>query len=137
MDEAAIGPSRANVRRLALREWTWRYGEAAASHRMALDTWIIRAAITSTLGFGLVIVGGVTHQPIVLGLGAVALAIWITLDICIWVELHRMNRAISAALGIPIDLRSHPGPPRGADKYRAWCQRNHIQEYPFKPPNTP
>jgi len=120
-------------RELALRGWTWRIGGEAAGHRIAFDTWMIRAGSVSIVGFLLAITGGMIHQPMVWGLGLAVLVVWPILFAFAAVELRRLNKAIRSALGIRIDMRSHPGPPRGSDRYVAWCCRYGLQPYPFKP----
>jgi hypothetical protein len=133
MWEAMTKAAHPRNRELALRSWSWRIGTEAAIHRIALDTWMIRGGIVSIVGFSLAIAGGISDQPIIWGVGLVVLATWPIIYVRAALELRRMNRAISSTLGVPIGVRSHPGPPLAAEKYRAWCRKNGLEPYPFKP----
>ena len=133
-----IGPTSENtgrprVKDLALREWTWRTGKEAATHRLAFYSWINRAWVASLVGFLFILVGGFDHIPALIVLGIATLCVWLSLNIRAWIELSRMRKSISKTLGIPINVWSNPPPPRDVDKYRLWCIKNGLTPYPFKP----
>jgi len=122
---------RPKIRELVLQEWTWRIGEEAATHRIEYYKCQNRGWIASVIGFVLILIGGFNNIPAVVGLGIAALGIWLVFNMKTWIEIVRMHRSASTALGIRLGMRSFP--PRDVDRYRAWCSENGVQPYPFKP----
>ena len=107
-------------------------GAEAARHREANYSWLLRGWVLGIAGFVLIVIGTRNHLAAILGVGLALACGFLACYALAWVELIKMRRAISNALGIPIDWRRHPPPPRTAERYRAWCDKYGVQPYPFR-----
>ena len=107
-----------------------RIGEDAATHRMEFYRWLNFARPASLVGFALVLIGGFNKIQLLVVLGILAFVVWLALQVRSWVEISRMYRSASSALGTTINM--HRAPPRGVEQYLKWCDKNNLRPYPFK-----
>ena len=114
------------------REWTWRVGAQAAEHhvrawkyQMASSAFLIPAAFLFWSGLYF-------HLPALLLVSIVPyLAVFTCLTMS-GVELRRQHNASCDALQLPRKSRAVRFPNRNS-MYLVFCQRKHLQPYPFKP----
>lgn len=119
------------------QEWTWRIGPEATEHRLAFLRWNVWSFLLGWTGIILVAVGGRLGVPAIWVPGLVALAFGLALWVKATVEIRRMLRAMSKALGVRVGWRAGrgkvSGPPRTVAHYLAWCEQTGLQPYPFRP----
>ena len=118
-----------------LQGWTVRAGPESAAHRVRYYRRIFHAWISVLVGVTLVLVGTFSGTKVVTYLGLAGIAGWLVLCVLAGIEIHRMNRAMSRAFGIPISFFG--GPPGRNDLYLAWCKRRDVMPNAFAKADPP
>ena len=116
-------------------EWSDRIGSTAADLRRAWYRWLARAWIAAGLFFVMVVVGRLTHTPVVALLAVIPGLAWGVCMIMGFQTMRRMRQSICTALGLAGGTRNCE-PPRGEDAYLHWCADKGLTPHPYRSPTA-
>jgi hypothetical protein len=96
---------------------------------------MLHAWLSVLAGVSLIAAGAFGGIMVLMYLGWVGVVAWAALSVEAWVELRRMNAAITRVLGLPISFFG--GPPSRQDRFQAWCRSHNVEPYPFRGAQPP
>jgi len=111
------------------QEWVARIGEEAVEHRTLWIRCMLFTIILGVPGFILLADHATNDTRALLALGSVLYTLAVGAGVCSWVQFVRLRRAISNALGIPMEIYKHRLPPRRQDRFVEWCRMRGIEPY--------